>query len=129
MSVDREDGGCPIVINDRDQYRIWPTFRDVPVGWGPSVSGVPASSASTTSPHTGRTDDRRGDARPWRKSAVHASDEARLAPAQRALWRFSQLDPASVAYNLCFHLALEGDLDHEALAYAANDLLERHPML
>jgi MbtH protein len=32
---DDEDGEFLVLINDEDQYSLWPTFRDVPAGWRP----------------------------------------------------------------------------------------------
>ena len=33
MSIDRDDCEFHVVINDQDQYSIWPTFHEVPAGW------------------------------------------------------------------------------------------------
>jgi len=30
---DDEDGEFLVLINDEDQYSLWPTFREVPAGW------------------------------------------------------------------------------------------------
>jgi MbtH protein len=33
MSFDREDTVFTVVVNDEDQYSIWPTYKPVPAGW------------------------------------------------------------------------------------------------
>jgi len=33
MSIDAEDTEFTVVINDEEQYSIWPTFKAVPEGW------------------------------------------------------------------------------------------------
>nr|WP_297534230.1 MULTISPECIES: MbtH family protein [unclassified Nitrobacter] len=33
MVFDRDDVTFAVVINDEEQYSIWPTFKDVPAGW------------------------------------------------------------------------------------------------
>ncbi|ARP93994.1 MbtH family protein [Bordetella genomosp. 13] len=33
MSFDRDDITFHVVINDEDQYSIWPDFKPVPTGW------------------------------------------------------------------------------------------------
>jgi MbtH protein len=33
MSIDAEDTEFTVVINDEEQYSIWPTFKTVPEGW------------------------------------------------------------------------------------------------
>ena len=33
MSIDREDTEFTVVINDQEQYSLWPTFQPVPEGW------------------------------------------------------------------------------------------------
>lgn len=33
MAFDREDTLYLVVINDEEQYSIWPDFKDVPAGW------------------------------------------------------------------------------------------------
>lgn len=33
MSFDRDDITFHVVINDEDQYSIWPDFKPVPAGW------------------------------------------------------------------------------------------------
>lgn len=54
---------------------------------------------------------------------------APAAPAQNPLWLLQQLDPTSSAYNLAFHLELEGPLDADAMAAAWSRVLERHEIL
>ncbi|KVC45276.1 MbtH family protein [Burkholderia diffusa] len=42
-SADTDDLVYTVVINDEEQYSIWPTFRPVPAGWREvSVSGPKA---------------------------------------------------------------------------------------
>lgn len=33
MSIDRDDTEFTVVINDQEQYSLWPTFQPVPEGW------------------------------------------------------------------------------------------------
>lgn len=33
MSFDRDDTTFHVVMNDEDQYSIWPDFKPVPAGW------------------------------------------------------------------------------------------------
>lgn len=33
MSIDAEETEFTVVINDEEQYSIWPTFKSVPEGW------------------------------------------------------------------------------------------------
>jgi MbtH protein len=33
MSIDAEDTEFTVVINDEEQYSIWPTYKPVPEGW------------------------------------------------------------------------------------------------
>jgi MbtH protein len=33
MSWDSEDAVFKVVINDEEQYSIWPEYKDVPAGW------------------------------------------------------------------------------------------------
>lgn len=33
MSIDAEDTEFTVVINDEEQYSIWPTYKAVPAGW------------------------------------------------------------------------------------------------
>jgi MbtH protein len=33
MSIDAEDTEFTVVINDEEQYSIWPTYKVVPQGW------------------------------------------------------------------------------------------------
>lgn len=33
MSWDSEDAVFKVVINDEEQYSIWPDYKDVPAGW------------------------------------------------------------------------------------------------
>lgn len=33
MVFDRDDVTFAVVINDQEQYSIWPMFKDVPNGW------------------------------------------------------------------------------------------------
>ena len=33
MSIDAEDTEFTVVINDEEQYSIWPTYKAVPQGW------------------------------------------------------------------------------------------------
>jgi MbtH protein len=33
MSIDNENTLFLVVINDQQQYSIWPAFKDVPNGW------------------------------------------------------------------------------------------------
>lgn len=51
------------------------------------------------------------------------------APAQNPLWLLQQLEPESSAYNLAFHLELDGPLDAGALDAAWRKVVERHPVL
>ncbi|MFD5556870.1 MbtH family protein [Streptomyces sp. NPDC059578] len=30
---DDEDGRFHVVVNDEEQYSLWPTFADIPAGW------------------------------------------------------------------------------------------------
>lgn len=41
MSIDAEDTEFTVVLNEEEQYSIWPTFKAVPEGWREvSVVGV-----------------------------------------------------------------------------------------
>ncbi|MEV6475088.1 amino acid adenylation domain-containing protein [Streptomyces sp. NPDC051657] len=51
-----------------------------------------------------------------------------LSPAQARLWFLSRLQPGT-AYHLPFVLTLTGEVDHDALAAAIDDLAERHAVL
>ena len=33
MSIDNTDTQFDVVVNDRGQYSIWPTYHAVPAGW------------------------------------------------------------------------------------------------
>ncbi len=33
MGFDREDGTFDVVINNEEQYSIWPVYKSVPLGW------------------------------------------------------------------------------------------------
>jgi len=33
MSWDSEDTVFKVVINDEEQYSIWPEYKDIPAGW------------------------------------------------------------------------------------------------
>ncbi|ADE14906.1 MbtH domain protein [Nitrosococcus halophilus Nc 4] len=33
MSIDHEDTQFEVVVNDQDQYSIWPTYHPIPEGW------------------------------------------------------------------------------------------------
>lgn len=33
MSIDAEDTEFTVVLNEEEQYSIWPTFKAVPEGW------------------------------------------------------------------------------------------------
>jgi MbtH protein len=33
MSIDNPETEFTVVINDQEQYSIWPTYRPVPAGW------------------------------------------------------------------------------------------------
>lgn len=33
MSFDREDITFHVVLNDEDQYSIWPDYKETPAGW------------------------------------------------------------------------------------------------
>ncbi|MCB1055937.1 MAG: AMP-binding protein, partial [Acidobacteria bacterium] len=50
-------------------------------------------------------------------------------PAQAPLWLLQQLEPNSTAYNVAFHLDLDGPLDAAALERAWRALVERHDAL
>src|SRR6187402_502117 len=52
-----------------------------------------------------------------------------LSSAQLRLWILSQLEDASVAYNMSGLYLLEGDLNHPILNQAFNSLIERHEIL
>ncbi|HZW29446.1 MAG TPA: amino acid adenylation domain-containing protein [Isosphaeraceae bacterium] len=49
--------------------------------------------------------------------------------AQRRLWFFDQVDPASAAYNMPAAIRLEGPLDVAALQRALNEVVRRHEAL
>ena len=40
---DDEDGVFVVVVNDEEQYSIWPSDREIPAGW--SAAGEPAGRA------------------------------------------------------------------------------------
>jgi MbtH protein len=44
VSIDSEDTIFQVVINDEEQYSIWPAERDVPAGW--RAEGPPAPKAT-----------------------------------------------------------------------------------
>ncbi|HET8938446.1 MAG TPA: MbtH family protein [Polyangiales bacterium] len=33
MSFDREDATFKVVVNDEEQYSIWPDYKQTPAGW------------------------------------------------------------------------------------------------
>ena len=33
MSIDAEDTEFTVVVNDEEQFSIWPTYKAVPAGW------------------------------------------------------------------------------------------------
>ncbi|MCJ2036200.1 MbtH family protein [Methylobacterium sp. J-068] len=35
MAFDREDTRFYVVVNEEEQYSIWPSYRPVPAGWSP----------------------------------------------------------------------------------------------
>jgi len=35
MDTDTDNTVYRVVINDEDQYSIWPTYRELPAGWHP----------------------------------------------------------------------------------------------
>ncbi|MFF0489755.1 non-ribosomal peptide synthase/polyketide synthase [Nocardia sp. NPDC004068] len=57
------------------------------------------------------------------------AEPAPLSPAQRRMWVLNRLTPDSAAYHVPIALRLRGDLDVDALAAAAADLLDRHEIL
>ena len=41
MSIDSDDITFQVVVNDEEQYSIWPADQELPVGWRPEgVTGV-----------------------------------------------------------------------------------------
>jgi amino acid adenylation domain-containing protein len=52
-----------------------------------------------------------------------------VSSSQKRLWVACQLEQASVAYNMPGAYAFEGQLDEQALAFAFNQLIERHEVL
>ncbi|MGE7989460.1 amino acid adenylation domain-containing protein [Pseudomonas sp. NPDC089554] len=57
------------------------------------------------------------------------SDAQRLSHAQQRVWFMQQFAPQGSAYNVTQWLALEGELDIDALAMAAQALVQRHAAL
>lgn len=47
MSFDREDGIFQVVVNNEEQYSIWPDYKAVPGGW--RTVGVTGSKADCLS--------------------------------------------------------------------------------
>jgi MbtH protein len=41
MAFDREDALFLVVINEEEQYSIWPDFKAVPAGWTPVGEAAP----------------------------------------------------------------------------------------
>ena len=39
MSWGDEDTNFHVVVNDEEQYSIWPEYLDIPAGWTPVASG------------------------------------------------------------------------------------------
>ncbi|GAA5152484.1 hypothetical protein GCM10023321_21280 [Pseudonocardia eucalypti] len=56
-------------------------------------------------------------------------DRAPLSPAQHATWAAHRADVTGAAYNVCIHLAIEGELDVPALRAALLSLVARHEVL
>ena len=52
-----------------------------------------------------------------------------LSFAQQRLWFLDQLEPGSAAYNLRVAIRLIGDLNHEALAWSLQEIVQRHEAL
>lgn len=47
MSFDREDGIFQVVVNNEEQYSIWPDYKTVPGGW--RTVGITGSKADCLS--------------------------------------------------------------------------------
>jgi len=62
-------------------------------------------------------------------SPAPQSSDYPLTHAQRRLWILAQNPSASVAYNMCYSLSLNGDLDLTALRKAFGLVVERHEVL
>ena len=65
-------------------------------------------------------------------TAVKPSDKMEyypLSPAQHRLFALQQLEPHSVAYNMPYSVAVEGDVDVERLAMSFRRLIRRHDIL
>lgn len=69
--------------------------------------------------------------RPPEREIVPRQDRGRapLSPAQLATWAAHQADVTGAAYNVCIHLAIEGELDVPALRAALLSLVARHEVL
>src|SRR5436853_402634 len=52
-----------------------------------------------------------------------------LSFAQRRLWFLNKLEGPSATYNMAGALRIRGPLDHQAMAAAINDVMERHESL
>ena len=52
-----------------------------------------------------------------------------LSPSQRRLWVLSQFEEGNIAYNMPGVYLFEGNINHEALAYAFQTLISRHESL
>ncbi|MCY1272857.1 MbtH-like protein [compost metagenome] len=33
MAFDREDANFKVLVNDEEQYSLWPDYKEVPAGW------------------------------------------------------------------------------------------------
>jgi amino acid adenylation domain-containing protein len=61
--------------------------------------------------------------------AQAAAEEHPLSYGQRSLWFVHKLAPASAAYTIVYAGRISGELDVPALQRAAQELVDRHPML
>jgi len=42
---DDEDGTFEVLVNDEDQYSLWPSFAEVPAGWRVTLSATDRDTA------------------------------------------------------------------------------------